>query len=86
MWLHLHIMAFEVSARGSVVEKYEGDWVNGKMHGTGKCHGSAVQSQADLRRTRKANGFVFAAVILNTSQYCKVHFGDPGPDWCPWCR
>ena len=44
-------MAFEVSARGSVVEKYEGDWVNGKMHGTGKCHGSAVQSQADLRRT-----------------------------------
>ena len=27
----------EVSARGSVVEKFEGDWVNGKMHGHGKC-------------------------------------------------
>merc|ERR1719284_2219251 len=25
-----------VSARGSVVEKFEGDWVNGKMHGHGK--------------------------------------------------
>ena len=26
----------KVSARGSVVEKFEGDWVNGKMHGHGK--------------------------------------------------
>lgn len=29
----------KVSARGSVVEKFEGDWVNGKMHGNGKRHG-----------------------------------------------
>ena len=66
---------------------------NTKVTGwTARCtaQGSAMAQQcrvqADLRRTRKANGFVFAAVILNTSQYCKVHFGDPGPDWCPWCR
>ena len=29
----------QVSARGSVVEKFEGDWVNGKMHGQGKRFG-----------------------------------------------